>query len=235
MLKWMRCAQVVGLILLLVACGDTHTNPNPIPTPTPIDPGAPTPLPTPPPNVDTRIPDLSLAVPVALSDRAGLSALKDMAHNVFAPLVGDPLLHIQFSRTREVNVSGKLLFSFEDQFGFWGAELSSFTGVQTNQQIDIIFADDELVIRAAAERTGDDLNGLIFYRLRRPFDTACRKTWTSCEVSGYPFFNFPAQCFQTPDTTASCREYMNLADSAVKSIGSFQAKYSQWATIQESP
>ncbi len=235
MRKWMRCLQVFGLTLFLAACGDTGKNTKPVPTPVPLDPGASVPLPAPTPVIDPRLPDLKRAAPVALTDRANLSALKDLAHNVFPPLVGDPLLQLSLTRSREQNISGKLLFSFEDQFGFWGAELQSFasTGFQTDTKLDIIFADDEFVLRVAADRTIDDLTGLLFYRIRQTADTACRSSFVTCEVSGFPYFNFPPQCFSPTDASAQCRSYMNLSGSSVKSIGAFRAKFSSWAILND--
>lgn len=227
MLKWTRCAPPLLVALWLTACGDTVPNSNPIPTPTPVNTGTPTPLPVPSPDVDERIPDLSRAVAVQITDRVSYLALKAMAHNVFPPLVGDALLQLSILKTREPEISGEVLFSFEDQFGFWGARMKSFTGHQSDSSIDIIFADDELVLRIVADRKVDDLTGLLYYRVRTPSDTACRKTMITCEV-GFGFV-LPPYCYDQPNTVTACRSYMNISTSHVKPVGSFKAKFSKWA------
>lgn len=225
MRMWIRCAFLAGLCIV-IGCGETKNSPNPIPTPTPVDSGTPTPLPIPAPDADSRIPDLSGAFPLALTN--GTSALKALAQNVFPPLVGDPLISLTIDQTREVSIAGNILFAFEDQLGFWGAELPSFTGLQSDSLIDILFADDEFVLRVVAERKVDDLSGILYYRLRLAGDTACRETFVTCEES--PFgFSFPPYCYSRPDTATPCRAYMNLAQASVKSVGSFKAKYSKWA------
>lgn len=221
MLKWIRCSLGLALILWLSACGDTKSNSNPIPTATPPT-ATPTPLPVPQPGYDSRLPDLSRAASVNLSDFTHYTALKDLAHNVFPELVGNPYLQLNLQKNRELE--GTALFTFEDQMGFWGAELSSFTGLQAGNQTQIIFADDEFVFKVIAVKSSNDLDGILYYRVRVPGDTACRNSFVTCE----PFSFLPPQCIATPDNITPCWAYMNLSSASVKTVGTFKAKYSDW-------
>ncbi|MBI1862066.1 MAG: hypothetical protein HYR96_14220 [Deltaproteobacteria bacterium] len=231
MLKWIRCIQWLALGLLLSACGNTGRTTVGVPTPTPLAGPVSSPIPTPGANLDSRIPDLSRAVGVNLTDVTSFSALRDMAINVFPPLVGNPLLQLTMSASRATDISGSLLFGFEDQYGFWGAQQVSFpgTGYQSDTVLDVIFADDSLVTRVSASRFLDNLSGTLYYRIRSSGDTACKQQYVTCTVIGFP--GSGTICPTAPDTVVPCQNYMSPSDTHVKKVGTFSAKFSKWTTI----
>lgn len=222
MLKRMFKYALVGILVLgLSACGGQDES---ITVPQPTDPtnqndGGDLDPPT-IPGPDGRLPDLTKAVPMLLAD--GLNGLTDIFNFVVPPLVGDPLVLMNISGGRSNVVTGSILVVFEDAVGFGGAQLNSFeeVGVRTSNYIDMIFADDELVLRAVTFFSGDDLNGTVYYRVRQAGENQCKKIIVNC--FGNPF------CNPNPDVETPCRNYMNLGNSAVEELGTFNANYADW-------
>jgi hypothetical protein len=235
LLKWLvKSICMLMMLVLISACGESEESGS-IPTPEP--PTTPQTVPfTPPvePPVDPRIPDLRNAVPIVLTDSVNFSGLEDLSQVIFLPIVGDPLVKINISDGRSQSVSGDVLVAFEDREGFWGAQLESFeqTGIRTSTQIDMIFADDELVIRVVGVIVGNDLNGVVYYRQKQAEENECRKVVVTCDPVG-PFFpagNGSGSCDTTVDVSTPCRAYMSTSLSQVKQLGSFSATYSDWVT-----
>ena len=228
-------------MFLIFACGQTSSTTTPVPTPPPpVEDDAPTDFSPAPPPVDPRLPDLSKAVALNLKDKT-LKGLKDLAVAIFPPLVGDPLILMDFSNGRGTEVEGSVLLSFEDAQGFWGARLDSVSGVGTRSAdtLDMIFADDEFVLRIVGALSTDIMNGTVFYRLRAIGENQCKRPVLTCEIyyddptlHGYPpgvLPPIPPECNEPPAWIAPCRAYMNLSDSHVKELGSFKATQSEWA------
>ena len=212
---WLK-GTLVAVVLIVLGCGGGETKE----IPSPADPSAPPQELTPPaPTTDPRLPDLSHAVPINLHDKTTYQGLQDLAKTVFPPLVGDPLVSMRLTNTRDTNISGSILIAFEDRMGFWGASLDSFegTGYRDSQRLDIIFADDEFALRAVGALSIDDLTGVIYYRLRQTGDTQCKKF--ICTGWGCP---------TSQDLASICRTYMNTTDAHVKELGTFRTKYSNW-------
>ena len=235
--------------VFLTSCGspkseiDTIASPT---DPTPIKDSPDTVVPPPVPTPDPRLPDLTGAVPINLIDNINYTGLAELAENVFPPLVGDAKIRLQFTNTRAQNINGNVLIAFEDNQGFWGAELTSFPGtsVHATTTLDAIFADEQIVIRTMGTLSGDDLNGTIFYRNRQPNDTACIQTQFTCDEMiyrngswirhSYTEPPFPIGCQLTvADTVTPCRTYMNPTNTQVKRLGSFRGKYSNFAVLPE--
>jgi len=236
----------VILSLFLAGCSKSSSTTSPVipeqPT-TPVNPG-------PPPAQDPYGPDIRASVPIDLADRTQYSGLADISGsggqpgNVFLPIVGDARVRLQTSTTRLQSIHGKLFLSFEDQQGFWGARWENEfpgTGIQvtTNQgrSLDIIFADDDLVVRAQGAVVSEVFFGAIYYRLRQSGDTACRQVSAGCTIT-YPWGTYtfpPNQCpnYAPPDLVTPCRNYMNPSNAQVKRLGNFTNSYSIIATLPE--
>ncbi len=216
-------------MLSLFSCGGNEENSNPIPTPSQDPTPNPTSIPTPTPSVDSRLPDLTNAVSIRLTDAVNFSGLKDLAKTVFLPLVGDSKIKMSIDGGRENSVSGSVLISFEDSEGFWGAQLSSFdkTGIRTSDMLDMIFADDEFVLRVVGTISEDNIYGNIFYRIRVPNDYECKKIVVICPpVYTWPYWYLPNNCNENIDLVTPCRNYMSF--ELVKNLGSFIGVYSKW-------
>lgn len=209
---------------MIAACGGSKETTNNVPVP--VDPTTQTTTTTytPPvnPGQDPRLPALqSKAVVLRLTDPTTYTGLQELAQVLFLPLVGDPKVAMDISGGRDTLVTGKILVSFEDQEGYWGALLDSFgdTGARSSGGLDMIFADDEIVVRMVGSLSGDSLDGLVYYRIRQTGDTACKKQIRTCA---------PGQPCPQPDVTTPCRNYMQFGVSQVKQLGSFHSSYSNW-------
>lgn len=236
-MNWFRKYLIVAVALLVIsACGgeDEETGvPTPVP-PTPTTPQAPF-TPAPAPELDSRLPDLTNAVALRLDDLVDLSGLKDIAKNIFPPLVGDPLVRASISGGRDTKVEGEILLAFEDAEGFWGAIVPSYkdASFRVNDVVDMIFADDDLVVRLIGAITGEELSGKIHYRIPSETDDDCKRTLVTCEIvgpvqPGAPLPELPPECNQTVDNSAQCRAFMNTTETDVKLLGTFKTKYSNW-------
>jgi hypothetical protein len=203
---------------------------NPLPKAT--DPNATTQtIPNTTPSTDPRIPDLSKAVAIHLDDNVNYTGLKDLAHVVYAPVIGDALISMNISGGRTTSFTSSVLIAFEDHYGFWGALQNSFTGTttRTSNSIDAIHSDSEFTIRIVAGLNGDTLSGSIYYRIRQTGETQCFATAVTCNYTGTPPANYSNYCpYPTPDTSAACRNYMNTGLAAVKRLGTFNSSYSSW-------
>ena len=153
-----------------------NTNPT-----TPITPTTPT-------SSDPYGAQIRASVPIDLTDKvnysglAGITGTNGNPGNLRLPLVGDARVRLQTSSSRSQSIDGSLFLAFEDQYGFWAAQWDrSFpgTGVQVtssgNPYLDIIFADDDLVVRAIGTASNNTFYGTLYYRLRQSGDTACRQ------------------------------------------------------------
>lgn len=218
------------LILALISCGGEKQKVNPVPVPKVDNPSPPpTPIPTVTPTTDPRLPDLTNSVSINLHDTTTYSGLKDLAKTVFLPLVGDAKIKMAISGGRDNLVSGNVLIFFEDSEGFWGARLPSFdkTGIRTSEMLDMIFADDEFVIRVLGIINDDDILGNIFYRIRLPNENACKKIIVTCPpIFIWPNWYFSNDCNEYIDLVTPCRNYMD--SQATKNLGTFKGSYSRW-------
>ncbi len=118
-----------------------------------------------------------------------------------------------------------LLFAVEDRYGLWWMKQSLFkgTGSRTATSFDAIYADDFMVSRVRASLSGDDMNGTVYYRIRQSGENE-RKAVQICTAGS---------CTTQYDV-ATCQAYMDTNNSYfVKNLGSFQTKYSLWATLPE--
>jgi hypothetical protein len=219
-------------VAFVAACSSSDTT-NGVPAPT--DPSTQNPggTYTPPadPSQDPRLPGLlSKAVALRLTNPTDYSGLEDLAKVLYLPLVGDPKIAIEFSGdSRDTTFNAKILVAFEDQEGFWGAVLDTFpkTGVRDSSTINAVFADDELAILTLIAKSGDNIHGEAYYRLRASGDTACRKNRIRYQYTYYPYSYYYVD--EDADVAASnCRSYMQPGQSQVKLLGTFDAKYSNW-------
>ena len=235
-----------GLFLTLfsVGCSNSSSNNSPV---NPTEPTTPV-TPTTPTTEDPYGPDIRASVPIDLANKTTFSGLADISGtggqpgNIYLPIVGDARIRLQTSSGRTQSINGSLFLSFEDQQGFWGARWNNEfpgTGLQTTtstgQNIDIIFADDDLVVRIQGAVVSQNFFGGIYYRLRQPADTACRQVSYGCTVT-YPWGTYtfpPEQCpnYTQPDLVTPCRNYMNPTNTQVKRLGNFTNTYSNISTF----
>lgn len=233
-MKWFSYIAVFGLLgLSLVGCGNAESETQNVPTAQlPTTPSSENLPDTNPPSTDPRLPDLSRAVSLDLQDKTTYSGLQDLFHTLFLPLVGDPLVSMNLSLVNS-SLSGKLLIAYEDRVQFSGLLSQSFPGttVVSSQTIDLIFADDVVVVRSISSNS-EVMQGTLYYRLREANDTECKTVTPVCEYI-WPAGVTPPPGFEscqapTVDTAAPCRAYMNLSDPKVKILGTYQALFSNW-------
>lgn len=240
------CAAVLTLVLC-VGCGDNTSSGVPSPK-DPANPPTQT-LPQRSTDQDSRLPDLSKSVAVRLATYANFQAISELYGEAVAPpLVGDPKLKLTLTATSGSKLNGSLLFFFEDDLGaawmtqtsqqlplvgYWGPEDPNNSSSQ--QILDIIFEDSAVVARVSATRSGNDLTGVLRYRVRGANDAnVCVRRTATCQVIGTPPTPPPAECQPGYQDTldqqdaASCRQYMSTSASQVKTLGTFQAKFSDW-------
>jgi len=252
--KWKLKRHIINLSLvlcfLIVSCAkntSTNTPPQGANTQTPIDPGTTTPS-------DPYGEQIKASVPIDLSDKVNFLGLADISGsggrpgNLSLPIVGDAKVRLQITNTRSQSIKGSLFLAFEDQQGFWGAKWDAAfpgTGFQTSnssgKNIDIIFADDDLAVRALGVVVNQNFYGTLFYRLRQPGDTACRQVQVTCTITypgggTYTFSPGPGQTcpnYSIPDTVVPCQNYMNPSNAQVKRLGNFNNSFSSIATLPE--
>ncbi|MCB0404663.1 MAG: hypothetical protein KDD51_07730 [Bdellovibrionales bacterium] len=224
-------------MLVVAACAQSSSTT----APTPLPPGSTvnnTPFPENQVYYSGNLPDLTSAVAVNLLDKTNFSALYDMVSDFTPPLVADPLVKLDLKQSG-TDITGTILFSIEDDLGFWGAIIGSFgnTGHLQNNVLDVIFADDEMVMRTIGSVSGNTLSGHLYYRMRASGENQCKPVVVYCDVttqSGSPYWwypapTFPAECTQTPNVDTPCLSYMNTSASAVKKVGTFvNTSFSQW-------
>lgn len=241
-MNWLRDIApkvfVTCAIGLLAACGSpeskTSTVPEPSTSPTPVPTSAPAGTPTP----DSRIPDLTGSVSVNLTNAASLSDLQAIAGQIFPALVGNPSIVMHLTSDRS-SFSGDVLFAFEDQKGWWGAQLPivsevSIYSVSTNSYYaDLFFTDpvppvgyssnDLLTFRTVMQSSTADGEalGTIYYRVRTSGEWQCQ-----CLASvSNPACNFaPSTAF----SLSACTNYMATSNTQVKSLGQFRVKLLNW-------
>lgn len=217
---WFRIALFL-VALNIAACGGGSSSSSSAPVPNANNGGGT--LNNPGNTVDPRLPNLSRALAINLTDKTGYQGLIDIAKLVVTPIVGDALIHLTLPNDRTTEVSSTVIVAFEDRVGFWGAQLSSFPGTafRTSSSLDIIYSDSQLSLRVLAAMTSaDQVFGRIYYRVRQSGETQCQKvTVTYCP---------PGQTCTPPDTATPCRKYMELNNSSVKDLGSFSGKYSNF-------
>ncbi|MFM8314492.1 MAG: hypothetical protein ACKOA8_09425, partial [Deltaproteobacteria bacterium] len=154
-------------------------------------------------------------------------------------LVGDARVRLQTSSTRSQSIDGSLFLAFEDQFGFWAAQWDRAfpgTGIQVtssgNPYLDIIFADDDLVVRAIGTTSSNTFYGTLYYRLRQSGDTACKQVTQTCTSTwNGTTFTVPCPPQFTYDSVTPCRNYMNPSNSQVKNLGNFSNDFSKITTF----
>ncbi|MFM8315069.1 MAG: hypothetical protein ACKOA8_12365 [Deltaproteobacteria bacterium] len=235
------------LVLFSLGCSKSSSTNSPV---RPNDPTTPV-NPVNPPTNDPYGGDIRASVPINLVDKTSYTGLIDIAKPdiVELPLVGDAKVRLQISDSRSQSIDGSLFIAFEDQAGFWGARWEKAvknTGVQTSSSsgrtVDLIFADDLLVVRTQGIVVNQNFVGALYYRLRQPGDTACKAVKTYCTVTwpGFPPYSFEIQdgqtCpgYSTPvDTVTPCRTYMNPSNPQVKQLGTFTNTFSNIATLPE--
>lgn len=245
-LSW-RIKSLVGACTLffVVSCGSPKNSTNAIPQAQNPEVKPPQTITIPPPPTDGRIPDLSTAASVNLTDFTNLSGLIAISGGVTAPLVGDPkvIVHLPTTNTQSL-YAGDLLFTFEDKAGFWGAQLSLFakktvnaydasTKTLTNSQftngqlvgssLDMIFGDSELVVRMTGTvNAAGDLNGNLYYRIPQPGETACHQVQVNCVANPnyiqpyYQYYPYRANPNYRNDATNPLGLCSYAADTASK-------------------
>lgn len=225
------------LCLALAGCGGDSSTTSTLPTPnTNTNPGGTL---NNQPQTDSRLPDLTGAVPINLTDKVSFTAINDLLSpsNQFValPLVLEPVIKMTLANDRSTNVKGKVLIAFEDKIGFWGAELSTVDGasIRNSSNIDTIHTDTEFTLRVLASISGADMYGIVYYRIRKTtpmMETQCLQQTVRC-VDAYGR-ELPASfcSYPTPNIVDTCRNYMNPSDSNVKTLGTFQAKVANWFT-----
>lgn len=232
----LKSLKIVGLSLglfILVSCGSqsrttTINEPNLNTTPGSSN------LPTGPGSQTPGIPDLSKAVALALVDNTTYAGLIDLAGMVFPPLVGDALVQLRISNDRNgSSFTAEATIAFEDAQGFWGAKQSSFAGTTYRTSNYIDFTTSEgcpaantyyvngtpycnvsyplFSLRIAGSIVNNQLYGAVYYRVRQNGETQC-----------WPLNNPFA------DTATPCINYMNVNNSQVKKLGTFNNTYSNW-------
>ena len=235
-------AAMLVISIMCVGCGSDTNNQ----LPTPNDPADAPPRQLPGTGIggqDPRLPDLTGSAPVKLLTYSNYSALEEFftvpgsPFSVAPPLVGDPKLKLDLAAASGNSLNGDMLFLAEDAKGAFWLSLNSFplTGYRgtnggTQEILDIIFQDDFLVVRISANRNGNDLSGSILYKVNDPNrGTKCKSRTNSCTVTGTPQTPPPPECaadFYAQEDAQICRNYMTGA--AVKTLGTFEAKFSDW-------
>lgn len=243
-----------AMLLLTVACGSDNSQGLPT-APPPPGTGSGADLPTAGLPNDPRVPALlAKSVEISLTDSVNFTGLQDLAKTVFAPLV-QTFVAMEIVRGRETEVSGSILVGFEDSEGFWGALLNTFAGAsqRSSTSLDMIFSDSELSVRMVSGLNADTMvSPTLYYRLRRSGEKQCQAQTLTCTQTQYTCSSwnwYTGQCNNwtsqevqvdcstvpgapTPPTAeqlaAECRSYMNLGNSSVKKLGTFESKYSQW-------
>ncbi len=259
---------VLVVCFSVISCGkkeDTSTKVPESVNPEHSEPAPVAPAPVPTPTPDPRLPDMAGSVAVNLTDKVNYIGLKELAGNVFLPVVGDARLVLHLPNSRTSLKGSDLLFGFEDNQGFWGASLPSFEGTESlntaisTDNFDITFADDETLFRVIGTMLNDKLTGKVYYRVRKSTDPKisftlpttnggssvqsfnyCTKIEFKCSVT-YPYgYTGPtgtgtntSVCPTQPviDTATPCKTFMSTTDSAVKKLGTFETKYSNWTTL----
>lgn len=227
---------LLSVTLLLAACGDTGSTSSGVPAPAaPNNTGGTLPI---VPNTDSRLPDLTGAQPINLQDKVNFTALKEIYGSsgevlLNLVLVGDPLINMRLNR--KTAVTGKVLIGFEYGPGFWGAELPTVEGatVLTSTNFDTIHSDSELSFRILGAITGNDIYGVIYYRVRKQTPTMeiqCLAQTRGCFIGSKQvddrYCTYPTNAISA---ASMCRDYyMSPSDSNVKFMGSFTAKVSDW-------
>lgn len=228
LIKWLAC---VAIALTVVACGGSKTESSSAPKP--VDPTVPTPTPvvTVPTPQDPRIPNLSRAAKLTLTDLVNYTGLQEIAFPEIlntSALVGDPKILLELPAGRSATFrKSTLLLAVEDSYGLWWMKQSLFpgTGTRTATSFDAIYADDYMVSRVRAAVSGDDVAGTIYYRIRQTGENECKPI---------QFCNAFGQCSAPQYDSAVCYAYMDTNNTfSVKSLGTFNTKYSQWATLPE--
>ncbi len=248
----------VLVIFLTLACGKKDESTT---VPTQSSPDSSTPATTSPvvptPTPDSRLPDLTGAVGVDLTqkDDQNYAGLAEIAQrNVISPVVGDPKFVMRLKNGSNFGLSGNALFAFEDKLGFEAVQISSFgtTGYLQNNVLDMIFASTDILFRVTGSLSGNTLNGSIYYRLRtageatltytmvHPWDSS--KTYTTAPQAYCTDVTITCQnsngvtvaCPNKPsiDTASPCRSFMSISDTNVKKLGNFQTQYSSWITLK---
>lgn len=227
---------VLVCVTLLSACGENSTQTATLPTPAnPNNPG--TSLPTNPTTGTPGLPDISLSNTITLQDMTnftGINALLATDNEfVMPPFVVPPQLKMTLANDRSTYVKGKALIWFEDQAGFWGAELKTVdsASVRNSSTIDSIHTDSKFSLRILAAISGTDLYGIIYYRTRQAGENQCLTQTYKC-VDQWGREIDPKYCpaYTPPNMAETCRTYMSPSDSNVKQLGTFTAKTSDWFT-----
>ncbi len=243
----------LGLFLCLFAVGCSKSSSSNSPVIPPNGDTSPI-VPVDPPASDPFGEELRSSVPIDLVDKINYSGLVDITGsagqpgNITRPIVGDAKVRFRVTNTRSQSIQGKLFIAFEDQGGFWAAAWDNAfvgTGTQTSsadgKNIDIIFADDDLVVRTQGVVLNQTFFGALYYRLRQPQDTACKEVRLTCTVTypwgSYPFTPIDGQTcpgYSTPvDTVTPCRNYMSTSNSQVKRLGNFTNSFNNIAVLSE--
>ncbi len=223
--KWFSRALLAAVLTLAVACGKDSQNV----VSTPVNP---TQTGTNPlssdPRKDPRLPQaLRNSVGITLNDAVNYNGLKDLAKVISLPVV-ETFVSLTLPNDRSIDISSQMLIGFEDDLGFWGGLLNSFPGAATRSTdaLDIIYTDSELTFRITAGINGVNfVDPKIFYRARQSGETQCQVP-TCTDQNGNSVSLDKCGIFVPPATT--CKNYMNLGNSAVKQLGTFSAKTSQW-------
>lgn len=243
-LRFISRAVFATALVFTVACGQSSSQTTPLPT-NPAGDGSTKPINSNPPS-DTRLPAwMGKAISFVLPTCSGTSntcfqgqsllGLIDIASNVLTPLV-DTYFALELDSGRSSNARGVLHLGFEDDYGFWGADIPSFAGASTFQasQLDMIFSDSEVTFRLVATVVNDQMqNAQIHYRMRQSGETQCQATYYTCYVNyndGRGNIESNACPTQAPTNNDInvCRNYMYINGTTVKKLGDVTGSFSQW-------
>lgn len=242
-------ASYLLVAMFIVACGSKTELKTPPTVVNPVNPtGTTTPIPT-TNTLDPRIAEFTKTVTLFLTDFTNFTGLTEVAYpDVIYPvinpdgtkqLVGDgAFIQVQIPNTRNATFeNSKLLIAAEDAKGLWWLKMKQFkgTGTQNGTSFDVIFSDDIIVVRVDAVITSGNLvQGNVRYRRRVSGENQCKPVVvTGC--SSVPVWHpwYQQYCVTPPDTKTPCLDYMNPNNAQVKTLGTFNANYSDIAILSE--
>ena len=184
---------------------------------------------------------MTTAVSIKLPSESDLTGLENFFGILYPPMVGDPLVEMILSGDmRTTTPAGTIRLAVEDKVGLTARDFPSFAGTghvtveSTGNVFDMIFADDQIVVRAVGLiNSTSTLNATIYYRMRQTGDTECEAISYTCHDQHGNVVPV-SDCYPAgpPDTVAPCENYMGGSSPATKAgvnvLGTFQAHYTSW-------
>ena len=216
-------AGLVLTLVLLVSCTAPSQTGGTLPVAPNPDPGTnPVPVTVPTLSVDSRLPAwVEVATPIRLVTARDYSGLEAIFGIVYPPLVGDPLLRVDITATRERTAEGHLYLGFEDKQEFVYLEMDSAPQVSYRDAhyLDMVFSDDQGAFRVFGPiNTSNILTATVSYRIRQSGENQCRQ---------YIVCDWVSPCRPQMDTVA-CKNYLSETATQVHSLGTVETPYLQW-------